>query len=213
MWSAQVFFSLKYNHKVEQILLCAVFRSPQMDWSKIYLDNSLHFIFLLLHNNAMHLGLTADTPQLPLEIIVERKNILLQSFEIILDNLDSAASNINFLWDHQALCKHQVKALIPLPLQITRTGPFNHCPSCFWCKLEEQIQIPEKVRVKIESSKIPPAKTALLSHPPSGLRKISLWENHKSTFRNYCVSQRTVPSEYDFECQPKHEQGRKLTQD
>jgi hypothetical protein len=104
---------------------------------KIHVSYSLYFIFLSRHTNAMHPGLSANTPQLPFDIIIGRKDIVLQSLENLFENLDIVATQINFLWNHHALCKHQVKAFIPLELKITQSGPFNSCPSCFGAELGE----------------------------------------------------------------------------
>lgn len=112
----------------------------------------------------MHLdGLTADLPQLPLDIVIERKDNLLKSFDAIFEKIDSLTADINFLWDHHALCKHQVKAFVPLPVRFTKSERLNNCPNCFWCKLEGQLQIPKEVRTKIDSGRIPPTRKALFT--------------------------------------------------
>jgi hypothetical protein len=73
----------------------------------------------------MHPGLSANTSQLALDIVIGRKDIVLQSLENLFENLDIVATQINFLWNHNSLCKHQVKAFIPLELKITQSAPFH----------------------------------------------------------------------------------------
>jgi hypothetical protein len=125
----------------------------------------------------MHLdGITANLPQLPLEIVIERKDNLLKSFDAVFEKTDSLTADINFLWDHHALCKHQVKALVPLPVEITEIERLDNCPNCLWCKLEGLLQIPEEVRTKIDSDRIPPTRKALFTRGPIRKRQISSHE-------------------------------------
>lgn len=105
----------------------------------------------------------ADIPQLPLDIIIERKENLLKSFEAIHEKVDFLTADINFLWDHHALCKHQVRAFVPLRVRSTKSERFNNCPNCFWCKLGGLLQIPKEVRAKIDSQRIPPTRKALFT--------------------------------------------------
>src|ERR1700728_1868482 len=111
--------------------------STLLEWAEPH--STLRFSLLLLTHfkNAMHLdGITVDLPQLPLEIVIERKDNLLKSFDAVFEKTDSLTADINFLWDHHALCKHQVKALVPLPVGITEIKRLDNCPNCLWCKLE-----------------------------------------------------------------------------
>jgi hypothetical protein len=162
----------------------------------------------------MHPRLSANTSQLPFDIVIGRKDIVLQSLENLFENLDIVATQIDFLWNHHALFKHQVKkAFIPLELKITQSSPFNSCPSCFWWRIEGNLQIPEKVRRIIDNSKIPPTKTALLSHPPSGVRRISPFARSETSLNKYCVSQKTGPSDSGFESLPSYNSTRMLISD
>jgi hypothetical protein len=116
-------------------------------------------------------GSTEHLIQLPLDIVIERKDNLLQSLEAIFEKLDSLASDINFLWDHQALCKHQVKVFVPLPARITKRIHLNNCPNCFWCKLEGQLQLSKEVRTRIENGRIRQGRTALFTRGPIRARR------------------------------------------
>lgn len=121
----------------------------------------------------MGLGLATDTGQLSLDVVIERKGTVFRKIETIFQELDSVAAQVNFLWEHHALCKHQVKAFIPQELKATHNGQFNSCSSCLWCTIEKNLQIPEKVRDIIDTSTIPSRKAALSYHPPSGYERRS----------------------------------------
>jgi hypothetical protein len=63
---------------------------------KIHASYSLYFIFLSCHKNAMHPGLSANTSQLPFDIVIGRKDIVLQSLKNLFENLDIVATQITF---------------------------------------------------------------------------------------------------------------------
>lgn len=139
-------------------------------------------------------GLTANLPQLPLDTVIERKDNL-QSFDDIFDKTDSLTADINFLWGHHALCKHQAKAIVPLPVEITEGGRLNDCPNCSWCKLEELLQIPKEVRTKNRRRLDTPDEKGFIRSWTDKQKRNTISREQRGFCCEIVVSQRTGASE------------------